>query len=98
MAQNQEIIMIENDSLLETFRPEDYSDVGQARLLSDAYANSLRYCEGLEWLVYQDGIWKVSETEAHGLAQKLTDLQLQEATTKHLINLANGVVSLLSLS
>ena len=83
-------IGIENDTALQTFKPEDYSDVGQARVLAAAYGHCLRDCEGIGWLIYQDGVWKASDTEAHGLSQKLTDLQLKEATEEYLQNLAKG--------
>ena len=48
--------IIENDSLLNTFIPTDFTDVGQGALLYDAYHHRLRYCEGMGWIVYSDGI------------------------------------------
>lgn len=71
---------IDNDTLLTTFIPTDYSDVGQGTLLSDAYRNKLRYCEGVGWMFYKDGVWTQSESAARMCSQTLTDLQLQEAT------------------
>ena len=71
---------IDNDTLLTTFIPADYSDVGQGTLLSDAYRNKLRYCEGIGWMFYKDGVWTQSESAARMCSQTLTDLQLQEAT------------------
>lgn len=71
--------IIENDSLIDTFIPTDFTDVGQGAMLYDAYHHRLRYCEGMGWLVYGDGIWTQSATAAQGYSQRLTDLQMQEA-------------------
>lgn len=75
---------IDNDTLLTTFIPADYSDVGQGTLLSDAYRNKLRCCEGIGWMIYEDGVWTQSESAARMCSQTLTDLQLQEAAEQML--------------
>ncbi len=79
MAKKENFETIENDTPLESFVPTDYSDVGQGALLARAYGHCLCYCEGMSWLVYENGIWKQSDIAAQGYSQKLTDLQLQEA-------------------
>lgn len=61
---------VENDSNLTTFIPADYTDVGQAAVLSRAYRHKLRYCENAGWLTYKDGVWAASETEAQAFSQK----------------------------
>ena len=71
--------VIANDTPLDTFIPDDFTDVGQGYVLADAYKQRLRYCEGLKWLVYSNGIWRPSETGAQHFSQHLTDLQIQEA-------------------
>ena len=70
---------VENDSNLTSFIPADYTDVGQAAVLSRAYRHKLRYCENAGWLAYKDGVWTASETEAQAFSQKITELQMQEA-------------------
>lgn len=70
---------IENDSMVSSFVPTDFTDVGQGTLLAQAYPHRLCYCERIGWLVYKDGIWVHSESDAYGYSQKLTNLQLQEA-------------------
>ena len=70
---------VENDSNLTSFIPADYTDVGQAAVLSRAYRHKLRYCENAGWLTYKDGVWTASETEAQAFSQKITELQMQEA-------------------
>lgn len=80
MAKTEIIEMfITNDTLLESFVPTDRTDVGQGELLARAYSHRLCYCKGMGWLTYKEGIWTMSNTDAHGYSQKLTTLQLQEA-------------------
>ncbi len=79
MAKDKNYKTVENDTPLKSFIPTDYSDVGQGALLARAYNHCLCYCEGIGWLVYENGIWTPSDIAAQGYSQKLTDLQLQEA-------------------
>lgn len=79
MLQNDKINTSINDSLLTSFIPTDYSDVGQGTLLANAYRHCLCYCDSIGWLTYIDGIWIQSDIAAQGYSQKLTNLQLQEA-------------------
>ena len=44
--------MHENDSLIESFIPTDFTDVGQGTVLYDAYHHKLRYCEGVGWIAH----------------------------------------------
>lgn len=79
--------MHENDSLIESFIPTDFTDVGQGTVLYEAYHHKLRYCEGVGWIAYNGGVWEPSETAAHSYSQRLTDLQMQEAKTMGLNNI-----------
>ena len=79
--------MYENDSLIESFIPTDFTDVGQGTVLYEAYHHKLRYCEGVGWIAYNGGVWEPSETAAHSYSQRLTDLQMQEAKTMGLNNI-----------
>lgn len=90
MAKESDLKKVENGTLLTSLEPQDYTDVGQAQIFSDAYRHRLCYCEGLGWLSYRDGIWVQSDTDAHGYSQKLTDLQLQEATDRKHSKLMQG--------
>ena len=81
---------LENDTLLDTFIPTDYTDVGQGALLARAYPHRLCYCEGIGWLSYKEGIWVPSDIDAQGYSQKLTALQLQEATSRPRIGCQPG--------
>ena len=67
------------EASLDSVRPADYSDVGQAHALAKAYPDSLRYSEATDWLVYYDGVWYESAPAAQAVAQELTERQLAEA-------------------
>lgn len=58
--------------------PSDYTDVGQAQLFFAQYSKCVRYSAATKWLVYNGKKWEESEIKARGLAQKLTDRQLDE--------------------
>lgn len=90
MAKNLAHSYVENDTLLDSFVPTDYSDVGQGTLLADAYRHRLCYCKGLGWLTYKDGVWLPSDIAAQGYSQRLTALQLQEAANKRYANFQQG--------
>ena len=60
-------------------KPDDYSDIGQAKILAREYHDRLRYCELGTFLVYDNGCWHESDIQAQGFAQDLTDRQLEEA-------------------
>ncbi|MEW6860134.1 phage/plasmid primase, P4 family [Trueperella pyogenes] len=69
----------EYEASLESVRPGDYSDVGQAQALKAAYPDTLRYSEATDWLVYYAGVWHESAPAAQAVAQELTERQLAEA-------------------
>ena len=62
-----------------TLKPDDYSDIGQAKVLAREYRDKLKYSEVEAFLVYENGCWHENEIKAQGLAQELTDRQLKEA-------------------
>lgn len=62
-----------------SYRPDDMTDVGQAKVLSRNYASQMCYTNAMGYLVYSDGRWRADETRARALAQDLTDQQIREA-------------------
>ena len=83
-----------------TLHPEDLTDIGQAKVLSNEYHQKLCYSPSTDYMVYNGSIWEESKIKAQGLAQELTDRQLREAESE--INYwdnemgANGAKNLLS--
>lgn len=63
-------------------KPTDYSDVGQATVLSREYEDRLRYSPSTDFLVYNGRFWKESKPKAQAIAQELTTRQLDEADTE----------------
>ncbi len=62
-----------------SLKPADYSDIGQAKVLSREYANELVYTDGSDYMRY-DGIrWVESKQLAVGAVEEFLDLQLQDA-------------------
>lgn len=60
-------------------QPTDYSDVGQACVLSKEYIGKLRYSTPTDYLVYNGIFWEESKPRAQAVAQELTTRQLEEA-------------------
>ncbi|EGQ26735.1 P4 family prophage LambdaSa04 [Sporosarcina newyorkensis 2681] len=60
-------------------KPDDFSDVGQAIVLSNEYKEVLRYSPATDFLVYNGGFWEESKPKAQAVAQDLTARQLHEA-------------------
>lgn len=62
-----------------TYKPDDFSDVGQAAVLAKHYGSALRYSTATGFLCYSGGVWTESELSAQAIAQELTERQLEEA-------------------
>lgn len=61
------------------FRPDDYSDLGQAAVLADRYKGELAYTEATDFLRYDGTHWVESRQLAVGVCEDFLDLQLAEA-------------------
>lgn len=62
-----------------TLEPEDFSDIGQAKILAREYKNKLRYSEATSFLYFNGTYWEENKSKAQGLAQELTDRQRDDA-------------------
>ena len=62
--------------------PEDFSDVGQAIVLSREYMDRLRFSPATDYIVFSGSFWEESQPNAQGIAQELTARQLEEAETE----------------
>lgn len=61
------------------YKPSDYTDVGQAIVLSEAFGNELRYSPATDYIVYNGISWDESKHGAQAVAHKLTEMQMAEA-------------------
>lgn len=60
-------------------KPKDFSDVGQAEVLSREYASELRYSPATDYICYNGMYWEEAKSKAQAVAQELTSRQLEEA-------------------
>ena len=70
-----------SDTQSPSLAPEDFTDIGQAKILAREYSDRLRYSDGTDFICFNGTHWEESNSKAHGFAQELTDRQLEEAKT-----------------
>ena len=63
-------------------KPSDYSDIGQAKVLTMDCANELTYTAGTDFLVFKGTHWHESRQQAVGVAERFLDRQLLDANTQ----------------
>ena len=63
-----------------SYRPQDYTDVGQAEVLAKHFSGILRYSQATRFICYRNHYWQESEPGAQGVVHELTSCQLKEAT------------------
>ena len=62
-----------------SYKPEDFSDVGQAEALAKHFAGELRYSPATHFIRYNGCYWQETEPGAQAVAHELTRRQLREA-------------------
>ena len=62
-----------------SLKPEDYSDVGQAKVLSREYGNELKYTAATDFIRFDGEMWVEDKQMAVGACVEFLDLQLQDA-------------------
>lgn len=60
-------------------KPEDYSDIGQAKVLSREYSGELVYTDATDYMRYDGMRWSESKQLAVGACEEFLDRQLTEA-------------------
>ncbi len=63
-------------------RPSDFTDLGQACVFYREYGDIAAYSVATFYLYFDGKVWVESEPKVHGLVQKLTKRQLEEAVTE----------------
>ncbi len=64
-----------------SLRPEDYSDIGQAKVLAREYAGEMAYTDATEYLCFDGTHWVESRQTAVGRCEDFLDRQLDETRT-----------------
>ena len=62
-----------------SLKPEDYSDVGQAKVLSREYGDELKYTAATDYIRFDGEVWVEDKQMAVGACVEFLDLQLQDA-------------------
>lgn len=65
-----------------SLKPEDYSDIGQAKVLAREYGNELKYTDATDFLRFTGEYWFESKQMAVGAAEEFLDLQLADAESQ----------------
>lgn len=63
----------------EPLKPADYSDIGQAKVLTKEYGMELRYTVATDYIRFCGSYWVESKQQAVGAAEEFLDLQLEDA-------------------
>lgn len=62
-----------------SLKPEDYSDIGEAKVLVREYGNELKYTNATDFLRFDGDCWREDKQLAIGAVEEFLDLQLQDA-------------------
>lgn len=69
-----------NDDFGDTsLKPADYSDVGQAKVLSREYGDELKFTSATDYIRFDGEVWVEDKQMAVGACVEFLDLQLQDA-------------------
>ena len=60
-------------------KPEDYSDIGEAKVLTMVCMDKLCYTSGTDFLAYEGDYWHEDRQKALGVVEDFMDLQLTDA-------------------
>ena len=82
-----------NDFSLVCLKPEDFSDIGQAKVLAREYADELCYSDATDYLRYNGELWVESKQASIAAVEEFLDLQYEDACEQVGIYL-DGLVSL----
>ncbi len=64
-----------------SLKPEDYSDVGQAKVLSREYGDELKFTAATDFIRFDGEVWVEDKQMAVGACVEFLDLQLADAQT-----------------
>ena len=71
-----------------SYKPDDFSDVGQAEVLAKHFSGELRYSPATHYIRYNGRYWQETEPGAQAVAHELTRRQMKEASADMLSALA----------
>lgn len=62
-----------------SLKPDDYSDIGEAKVLTREYGDELKFTKATDYLRYDGQCWREDKEMALGAAEEFLDLQLVDA-------------------
>lgn len=62
-----------------SLKPEDYSDMGEAKVLVNEYKGELLYTDATDFLSYDGVCWRENKQKAVGAVEEFLDMQLVDA-------------------
>lgn len=71
-----------NSAVSHSLTPQDYSDIGEAKVLAQEYRQELKFSDSTSFIRYNGIYWQESNQMAVGTMMELLDLQLFEAEDK----------------
>lgn len=69
----------EYNSEFDSLKPEDFSDMGEAKALIKEYRDELLYTDATQFLSYDGMCWRENRQKAVGAAEEFLDMQLVES-------------------
>ena len=63
----------------ESLKPDDYSDMGQAKVLVREYGDELKFTEATDFLRYNGEVWDENSQASIGAVEEFLDMQLVDA-------------------
>ncbi len=66
-----------------SLKPDDYSDIGEARVLVQEYKGELLYTDATEFLSYDGICWRENRQKAVGAVEEFLDMQLADARAEY---------------
>lgn len=66
-----------------SLKPDDYSDIGEARVLVQEYKGELLYTDAIEFLSYDGICWRENRQKAVGAVEEFLDMQLADARAQY---------------
>lgn len=70
----------DDDFKAESLKPEDFSDIGEAKILAREFGDELKYSDATGYIRYDTTVWVESDTVATSAMVDFLDLQLDDAT------------------
>lgn len=62
-----------------SLEPEDFSDIGEAKVLAREYEDELIYSDATSFLRYDGTCWRENKQDAVGAVEEFLDMQLVDA-------------------